>query len=180
MYSIAVATIEGDTNGFVPSSCAPVCEPGEVDVPDELRSQSVEQDPGALKLEAQEAIEAQEVPAEEVQFDPQENNTDFVVTLVKNRPQPPDNSNACTIVGTARGDILKGTPDRDVVCGQSGGDIIKGLGGNDILRGGAGRDILYGGPGNDRLFGQGGKDILKGGPGRDVLRGGPGKDIQRQ
>jgi Ca2+-binding RTX toxin-like protein len=94
-------------------------------------------------------------------------------------------SSRCTIMGTARRDVLRGTRKRDVICGQGGNDAISGLGGNDVIRGGAGkdralggsgRDRMYGNSGNDALLGQGGNDRLSGGKGRDRLVGGPGRD----
>jgi hypothetical protein len=72
----------------------------------------------------------------------------------------------CTIVGSARGDVLRGTPRNDVICGR---------GGNDTVYGGEGHDLIRGGSGNDRLYGQGGREYIVGGPGADVLRGG-GRD----
>jgi hypothetical protein len=72
----------------------------------------------------------------------------------------------CTIVGSARDDVLRGTPRNDVICGR---------GGNDIVYGGEGHDLMLGGDGNDRLLGQGGRDYIVGGSGADVLRGG-GRD----
>lgn len=95
-------------------------------------------------------------------------------------PPPGNNPDACTKVGTQRGDILRGTPRRDVICGRGGGDIIRGLGGNDVIRGGRGNDILHGGPGNDTLRGGPGNDILRGEGGRDRLIGGSGRNVLRQ
>ena len=69
---------------------------------------------------------------------------------------------APTIVGTDRGQRLRGT---------NGADVIFGDDGNDTLLGRGGRDRLCGGSGRDRL---------KGGPGRDKLDGGPGRDTERQ
>jgi lysophospholipase L1-like esterase len=57
---------------------------------------------------------------------------------------------AGTVIGTARGDVLRGSA-RD--------------------------DRIYGKAGNDRLFGYGGKDLLVGGPGADVLACGSGRDV---
>jgi Ca2+-binding RTX toxin-like protein len=85
---------------------------------------------------------------------------------------------ACTIVGTAAGDILFGTKGRDVICGLGGNDMLDGQGGNDVLvgglgadqlNGGGGNDVLYGGPGNDKLQGDAGNDSVFGGDGRDTL-----------
>jgi RTX calcium-binding nonapeptide repeat (4 copies) len=63
-----------------------------------------------------------------------------------------------TIVGTARGELIRGT---------AGRDVIAGLGGSDELRGLAGNDLLCGGRGDDRLIGGRGRDVLRGGPGDD-------------
>jgi RTX calcium-binding nonapeptide repeat (4 copies) len=93
-----------------------------------------------------------------------------------------------TIVGTARGEIIKGTPGDDVIVGLQGNDIIRGRGGNDVICGNAGADRLLGGTGADQLFG--GKDrisetdeettrtgdVLRGGRGNDRLR--PGRDTR--
>jgi uncharacterized delta-60 repeat protein len=57
-----------------------------------------------------------------------------------------------TIVGTRRGETLRGTPGRDVIAA---------LGGRDTVRAGRGNDFICGGPGGDRLLG---------GPGRDHVR----------
>jgi hemolysin type calcium-binding protein len=81
------------------------------------------------------------------------------------RDHPPVGSR-CTIVGSARGEVLRGTPGQDVICGR---------GGNDTIYGGEGHDLVIGGYGNDRLNGQGGREYVVGGPGADVLRGG-GRD----
>ncbi len=81
------------------------------------------------------------------------------------RDHPPVGSR-CTIVGSARGEVLRGTPGDDVICGR---------GGNDTIYGGEGHDLIIGGYGDDRLNGQGGREYVVGGPGADVLRGG-GRD----
>ncbi len=85
----------------------------------------------------------------------------------------------CTIIGTARRDVLRGTRRRDVICGLGGNDVLSGLGGNDRLLGGAGNDRLIGGLGNDVLDGGNGRDRLDGGNGNDRLDGGPGTDVVR-
>ncbi len=94
-------------------------------------------------------------------------------------PVPRCGGQPATIVGSARGETLRGTPGRDVIVGLGGNDRIIGRGGNDLICGGGGRDRLLGGGGNDRLLGQGGRDRLVGGPGRDTCRGGPGADVRR-
>jgi len=69
----------------------------------------------------------------------------------------------CTIVGTARANVLLGTSGKDVMCGK---------GGDDTIYGGAGHDLILGGAGNDRLYGQGGREYVLGGRGNDLLNGG--------
>lgn len=107
-----------------------------------------------------------------------------------------------TIVGTDRGDVLRGTSGPDVIVGLGGLDEIYGRGGNDIIctgggsedlywrdsqtvDGGRGRDVivgsrasdhLVGGPGADRLLGRGHDDTLFGSDGDDILRGGRGQE----
>jgi uncharacterized delta-60 repeat protein len=56
-----------------------------------------------------------------------------------------------TIVGTRRGEVLKGTGHRDVIAALAGNDTVKGRGGNDLICGGAGHDRLDGGPGRNRV-----------------------------
>ncbi len=62
------------------------------------------------------------------------------------------------VVGTARGERLRGTPGVDVICGFGGRDRLRGLGANDLLLGGAGPDLLIGGAGVDLCHGGGGPD----------------------
>ncbi len=90
-----------------------------------------------------------------------------------------------TILGTARGEILRGTSGPDVIVALGGNDTIAALGsadlicagaGNDRATGGAGPDRMSGGTGNDRMAGGAGKDALLGGLGRDALVGGAGPD----
>jgi len=83
---------------------------------------------------------------------------------------------ACTLVGSAGKDRLKGTKRRDVICGLGGADVITGLAGNDTLIGGPGNDRIRGNGGKDRLLGNGGKDRLLGGAGGDALDGGRAAD----
>ena len=115
-------------------------------------------------------------------------------------------SNDCAIVGTRRGDVLRGTHERDVVRALGGDDVVDGNPGDrrneyagrrddDVLDGGPGadtirgrrdHDVLRGGPGDDRLFAGDGKDVVAGGPGadlvfarddlRDTIRCGSGQD----
>jgi Ca2+-binding RTX toxin-like protein len=83
----------------------------------------------------------------------------------------------CTLIGSARGDLLRGTAGRDVICGLGGNDILIGLGGDDVLYGGTGADRLFGRAGDDLLDGGLGNDYLSGGADHDVLRGGAGNDF---
>ncbi|MEM7275390.1 MAG: hypothetical protein AAF547_20110 [Actinomycetota bacterium] len=98
---------------------------------------------------------------------------------------PSDPGIECTIVGTARGEVLRGTNGPDVICGLGGNDRIFGLGGDDIIFGGPGSDrilgangddIIIGGSGNDRIGGGRGDDVAIGGTGRDNIRGDDGDD----
>ena len=65
-----------------------------------------------------------------------------------------------TIVGSKRGQTIRGTNHRDVIAALGGADVVKARGGRDLVCGGSGADRLYGGRGHDRLLG---------GPGRDTL-----------
>ena len=83
-----------------------------------------------------------------------------------------------TIVGTARGEVIRGTPRADVIVALGGADVINGRGGNDVICGGRGNDRIVAGAGNfDVLFGQSGDDELLGGGGFDLLVGGSGDDL---
>jgi Ca2+-binding RTX toxin-like protein len=81
-----------------------------------------------------------------------------------------------TIVGTAKGEVIRGTQKADVIVAKGGNDIVYGRGGNDTICGGPGNDRILGAGGNDLLLGQGRRDKLYGGPGRDRLLGGPAND----
>jgi Ca2+-binding RTX toxin-like protein len=81
-----------------------------------------------------------------------------VVTLTASKGSQRATVTITVVVGTDRGERLKGT---------AGADLLIGLGGPDRLTGRAGRDVLTGGAGADRLVG---------GPGVDALRGGTGAD----
>jgi Ca2+-binding RTX toxin-like protein len=76
-------------------------------------------------------------------------------------------SNARTIVGSKR---------PDVIVAGGGKNTINGKGGNDRICGGGGNDTIDGSMGSDRLFGGGGKDDISGFTGRDTIDGGPGND----
>jgi Ca2+-binding RTX toxin-like protein len=81
-----------------------------------------------------------------------------------------------TIVGTGRGDKLRGTKGDDVIAAGGGDDRVVGLGGDDLVCGGAGADVIRGKGGKDELRGGRGKDELRGGGGADRCRGGGGSD----
>lgn len=82
----------------------------------------------------------------------------------------------CTVIGTARADVLRGTSRADVICGKGGNDQLFGRGGSDTLRGGYGDDRLTGGTGADHLSGNAGADSLAGNSGADLLAGDSGPD----
>jgi Tol biopolymer transport system component len=98
-------------------------------------------------------------------------------------------TNDCRILGTRRGDVIRGTPLADVLVGLAGddrllardpgyvGDTLLGGDGDDVLLGAYRGDILRGGRGNDRLRGGNSQDVLVGGPGRDRLDGQRGADV---
>ncbi|WP_205473240.1 calcium-binding protein [Nocardioides sp. SYSU D00038] len=90
-----------------------------------------------------------------------------------------------TIVGTAKGEVIRGTPKRDVIVAKGGNDRILGRGGDDLIcadgghdtvDGGPGNDAVVAGAGNDRVEGASGADRLSGATGNDRIDGGPGND----
>lgn len=100
-------------------------------------------------------------------------------------------TNDCRIVGTARGDVIRGTGLADVLVGLGGddrllawprepgytGDTLLGGDGNDLLIGAYQADALRGGRGGDRLRGGKSADVLEGGRGRDRIDGQGGPDF---
>jgi hypothetical protein len=76
-------------------------------------------------------------------------------------------ASACTMDGSAGGDLIIGTSGRDVICANGGNDWIDPRGGNDLV---------IAGPGDDFVRGSAGADVVKGGLGKDYLVGGPGPD----
>jgi Ca2+-binding RTX toxin-like protein len=87
---------------------------------------------------------------------------------------------AATIMGTNKGERLRGTRGNDVIVARGGNDLINSGGGKDRICGGSGDDVLLAGPGKDLLDGQLGSDFLAGGPSRDKVLGGGGDfDILR-
>jgi Ca2+-binding RTX toxin-like protein len=90
-----------------------------------------------------------------------------------------------TIVGTPRGDVIRGTVGRDVIVALDGNDTIHALAGEDVVcaghgndrvRGGTGRDSVTGGAGADVIYGEAGRDGLLGGANDDRVLGGTGSD----
>lgn len=66
----------------------------------------------------------------------------------------------CTVLGTARGDVLAGTSRDDLICGLDGGDRLLGRAGDDRLLGGAGADTIFDGAGRDNVSGGNGADVI--------------------
>ena len=66
----------------------------------------------------------------------------------------------CEVLGTERGDTLRGGRGRDRMCGRLGPDRIRGGAGDDYLDGGAGNDLVAGGGGSDTLLGRGERDVI--------------------
>ncbi|MGH8624469.1 MAG: calcium-binding protein, partial [Gammaproteobacteria bacterium] len=62
-------------------------------------------------------------------------------------------SNADTVYGSLRDDMIDGLEGNDTSYGEEGNDTLSGGGGADIVFGGAGDDTLDGGAGNDALNG---------------------------
>lgn len=89
-------------------------------------------------------------------------------------PVRAEDSEECTVWGTAGNDVLVGTPEQDVLCGFGGDDTLIGGGGNDIIYGGPGADLIWGGDGSDTLLGDAGNDWLDGDGGADRISGGEG------
>lgn len=83
---------------------------------------------------------------------------------------------ACTINGSAGGEVIIGTPGRDVICAKGGTDWIDPRGGNDLVLAGSGNDFVRGSAGADVLKGGLGLDYLVGGPGPDKLFGADGAE----
>ena len=83
------------------------------------------------------------------------------------------------IIGTSKGDDLRGDDLPNVIKGGGGKDDIYGRDGNDQLEGGTGNDHIRGQTGADILLGGDDNDILEGGDGSDLLDGGPGTNDNR-
>ena len=98
--------------------------------------------------------------------------------------------NFVNVTGTSQADSIIGNNKNNILDGAGGNDTVFGLGGNDVVLGGAGNDVIGGGSkgntlsssliftdGNDFVSGGSGNDVLIGGTGFDILDGGTGFDI---
>ncbi len=77
-------------------------------------------------------------------------------------------TNIENILGSSKGDWLKGNERANELVGGTGNDRLDGGTGNDTLSGGVGADTLDGGAGTDTLEGGAGADILIGGASEDT------------
>ena len=73
-------------------------------------------------------------------------------------------SNFNEIIGSKKGDILRGKSSNDFVWGGNGDDDLYGNAGDDMIVGGKGADYIYGGGGKDdfgvsKIFGKGKKNF---------------------
>src|SRR4029453_6797740 len=98
--------------------------------------------------------------------------------------------NINTVLGSRKGDVLKGGSGQDLLLGLGGADTLAGLGGPDILAGAGGNDSLDGGAGFDYADYEGSRNRIQAnltrglafGDGRDRFRriegviGGPRAD----
>ena len=76
----------------------------------------------------------------------------------------------CSILGTARNDVLLGTRSADHICGRAGADRISGNRGNDRIEAGQGEDTVMGGDGRDVIVVRdGARDTVSCGSGRDTV-----------
>src|SRR5215212_9028659 len=73
--------------------------------------------------------------------------------------------------GIALAAVINGNNGNNNLVGTPRGDHIRGFGGNDTIRGRGGADEMMGGPGNDRARANPGDDI-KGGSCEKVIRAG--------
>ena len=106
------------------------------------------------------------------------------IMLALNLPSDPGNHDSYgdvdyvtgfeVIIGTSRGDTIRGDETNNYFYGGAGSDTLAGRSGNDMLSGDAGQDIISGGDGNDILSGGSGADTVRGGLGDDLLIGGEG------
>ena len=88
--------------------------------------------------------------------------------------KPTCGGKVATIVGTAKGEVIRGTLKADVIVAGDGDDTVFGRGGADIICGNRGSDDLVGSSGNDKLYGGRGNDRLDGGVGDDACLQGIG------
>jgi Ca2+-binding RTX toxin-like protein len=80
------------------------------------------------------------------------------------------------IVGTNKGDVLKGNDGVNIFFALKGNDTVYGFKNHDRIQLGLGGDTAYGGRGEDVLIGRGGEDTLYGNRGNDDLRAADGQD----
>lgn len=66
-----------------------------------------------------------------------------------------------------------GTKGDDVIVGSRRGDDLRGRGGDDLICARGGRDRVRGGRGDDELWDGGGRDDVRGGRGKDRVNGKP-------
>ncbi len=111
--------------------------------------------------------------------DPRGGSDDVVLDMASASVIIRDTDLAFTLLGSNRGEKLKGGFGRDVIGGEGGNDVLKGKAGDDILFGGDGNDKVDGEEGNDMLFGEAGNDRVRGDDGDDWLDGGTGNDDLR-
>lgn len=81
------------------------------------------------------------------------------------------------VVGSAKGDTIRGNDGNNRLYGGDGDDVLFAGGGDNELHGGAGDDVLHAGTGSDLLYGGDGDDILHAGSGESELHGGAGDDL---
>jgi hypothetical protein len=85
------------------------------------------------------------------------------------RPTRENESNP-TIIGTTRGDDIRGSNDTDIIHGEEGNDHIVAGAGDDVIYGGSGSDTIDSGAGADQIDVRGhDRDIVDCGPGRDLV-----------
>jgi Ca2+-binding RTX toxin-like protein len=76
--------------------------------------------------------------------------------------------------------VINGNNDNNTLVGTTKGDHIRGFGGNDLIRGRGGGDAMMGGTGNDYIRAvDHRKDDINCGRGDDRARANPGDDIKR-
>lgn len=100
-----------------------------------------------------------------------------VAAAPANAAVPRCNGQRGEIVGSRKGETIRGTRGPDVIVGGGGGDTIFGGGGADLICGGKGADEIFGQRGLDGALGGRGNDVVNGGKGEfDFLSGDGGDD----